>query len=415
MSSETIFLYNAIAYTLTMLFMYRRHGISLGLLLWAAYTISAWSTWLFVQQPMYYASMHYSTHTIFPCIYMYTLVLISIFPLCKLTKLDCIDITNIKTLRNFLFGCIVVQLIFVIVDIPGVVRVLSSQSDLSGLRDEAYARDGDQGISLITQNAILNRFHLMYSGLRPLVTGLSVYLYLVCKDIRKIVRIFFITTLIENLWHITVLVGRGEMVMTASIYAGTLFLVRDQLSERVKRIIFVYVTPIAVLGVSAFWAITISRFGEFASFYMYKYMGESMNNFCGILYPGIEGYTGGQAYFSYINRYLLGDVVWTNTEGRYDFIERVTNIPAFIFYSYIGGLIIEFGKILPLFIIIGFNRFINRIVSLTSMGLGHIMICIAMIYFFIYGIFTFPAQNFVGMSMFIFIAFFCYSFKPYRD
>lgn len=411
MSSETIFLYNAIAYSVAMVILYRKYGISLGLILWGTYTISAWSTWLFVQQPMYYASMHYSTHTITPCIYLFVLFFISIVPLCKLSKLEEIPINNLSTLRNFLIVCIFVQLIFIIVDIPSVIKVLTTQSDLVSLREQAYGKDGEQGITVITQNAILNRFYLLYSGLRPIATGLSIYLFFIFKEERLLTKMFFITTLLENLWHITVLVGRGEIIITIVIYGCTLFLIRDYLSEKTKRNLFVYVTLVLVLGVSAFSAITVSRFGDYASFYMYKYMGETMNNFVGILYPDIQGYTGGQAYFSYINRYLLGDVVWTNTEGRYEFIEKITHIPSFIFYSYVGGLIIEFGKILPVFIIIAFNRWINKIMSNDQMSLGHIVICIALIYFFAYGLFTFPVQNFVGMSMFIFIAFFCYSFR----
>ena len=414
MSSETIFLYNAIAYTITLLFLYYKYKLSLGLILWGAYTISAWSTWLFVQQPMYWESMHYSKHTIFPCIYLFVLILLSIFPLCKISRLQNVEFNNISALKKILIACIVIQTIFIIVDIPSVIRVLTTQSDLGSLREEAYARDGDKGLSFITQNALLNKFYLFYSGIRPLVSGLSVFLYFLCKKERKTVKVFLATTFIENLWHITILVGRGEMVITSCIYGCTLFLLRDYLSKKVKKILMVYITPIIFLGAAAFWAITISRFGDYASFYMYKYMGESMNNFCGILYPGIQGHTDGQAYFSYVYRYLFGEVSWVDTESRYLLIEKITKIPAFIFYTYIGGLIIEFGKIIPVFIIIAFNRMVNKIVLKKKIGLGIVIIYIALIYCFTYGIFTFPAQNFVGMGMLVFISLFCYLFRTTR-
>lgn len=412
MSSETIFLYNAIAYTLTIAYMYRKYGMSLGFIVWGAYTISAWSTWLFVQQPMYWSSMHFSSHTVFPCVYLFVLLILSIMPLCKISKLNDVKITRVDILKNILITCILAQLIFVVVDLPSVLHVFSSQGDLGALREQAYAQDGEEGITQITKNAILNRFYLFYSGLRPIATGLSVFLYFTCQQERKIIKLFFFTTLLENIWHITVLVGRGEMVITAFIYGCTLFLLRDNLSSKTKKILTVYILPIAFFGASTFWAITISRFGDFAEFYMYKYMGEAMNNFCGILYPDIQGYTGGQAYFSYINRYLLGDVIWTNTEERYAFIENVTHIPAFIFYTYIGGLVIEFGKLIPIVIIILFNRVMNRIVSIGTFSIRHVVIYIALIYFFSYGLFTFPIQNFVGMSMIFFLAVFYFFFKP---
>lgn len=412
MSSESIFLCNAIAYTVAMLFLYYRYKLCLGLIIWGAYTISAWSTWLFVQQPMYWGSMHYCKHTLFPCIYLFALILISVYPLCKLAKIKEVQINNYSALKNILVACVIIQTIFILVDFPSVIRVVTTQSDLGSLRDQAYARDGDKGLSLITQNALLNRFYLFYSGIRPIVTGLSIFLLLACKRrFAKLNRIFFITTLIENIWHITILVGRGEMVMTSCIYGCTLFLMRDYLSKKTKRILLVYIIPVVFIGTSVFWAITVSRFGDYASFYMYKYMGESMNNFCGILYPNIQGQTDGQAYFSYIYRYLLGEVSWTDTEGRYLLIENVTKVPAFIFYTYIGGLIIEFGKVIPVFIIIVLNRIVNSTILAKTMTLGHVVVYIALIYCFIYGIFTFPAQNFVGMGMILFIAVSCCLFK----
>lgn len=415
MSSETIFLYNAIAYTLTLAYMYRKYGISLGFIIWCAYTISAWSTWLFVQQPMYWSSMHFSSHTVFPCVYLFVLLVLSIMPLCKITKLNNVEISRVVFLKYILIASILVQLVFIVVDFPSVLHVFSSQGDLGALREQAYAQDGEEGITQITKNAILNRFYLFYSGIRPINTGLSVFLYFACQQERKIIKLFFFTTLLENIWHISVLVGRGEMVITAFIYASTLFLLRDSLSSKTKKLITVYILPIAFFCVSAFWAITISRFGDLAEFYMYKYMGEAMNNFCGILYPDIQGYTCGQAYFSYINRYLLGDITWTNTEERYAFIENVTHIPAFIFYTYIGGLVIEFGKLIPIIIIIFFNRFLNRIVSIGTISIRHVVIYISLIYFFSYGLFTFPIQNFVGISMIFFLIIFYFFFKPSKN
>lgn len=53
--------------------------------------------------------------------------------------------------------------------------------------------------------------------------------------------------------------------------------------------------------------ISLGRFGKFDfSFFIYKYFGEAMNNFNGLLFYDIKGYTNGNAYLlSYINS-LLG-------------------------------------------------------------------------------------------------------------
>lgn len=75
-------------------------------------------------------------------------------------------------------------------------------------------------------------------------------------------------------------------------------LMRDWLSADSKRKVVMISIPVILIGGTFFTAITLSRFGDKAAFFMYKYLGEPINNFDGILFNNIKGATNGRAYGS---------------------------------------------------------------------------------------------------------------------
>ena len=97
-------------------------------------------------------------------------------------------------------------------------------------------------------------------------------------------------------------------------------------------------------------------------------MGEPMVDFNGLLFDKIRGNTGGEAYFSYVYR-LFGEETFTDAQGKYKLIESVTGLTPFIFYTFVGGLIIEFGKIVPILLAVLFNRICPHLIR-ENVGLG---------------------------------------------
>lgn len=407
MNSETILLYNAIAYTLALIYFYWKGKLNLAFVLWIGYTISAWSSYLFVQQPMYKYSIHCCEITVFPCIYLFLLIFICIKPFVRIQSIDKIEIPTGNVLKYTLYVFISIQVILLLANITSVIKIITSSAELVDIRSAAY--EGET--SNIGSNPMLNRLNLLYSGIRPLAIGLSVCLLFMFNKLRNLIKIFAITTLLTNIQVVILSAGRGEMVISLSIYAYTLFLIRNALSKRIKRILTLYAIPIVIICTSFFWAVTISRFGDSAKFFMYKYMGESMNNFNGILFSDIKEYTEGRAFFSYIYRYLLGETPFENTEGRHELTERVNNIPGFIFYTYIGNLVMDFGKIITVFIAILLNRLENILLNIKHVHLGSFAIYVAVITLYIWGIFLFYLGNFVGLSMFITLFILCRLYK----
>lgn len=400
MSSVEVLLINALLYTFTLIYVCMKYKLSVGVFVWSLYTISAWSSFLFIQQPGYSSSVHASEQTILPCFYLYFILVVSMTPLMKLNKIENIDFFNKRLLKAIIFVATIIQIVFVIVDIPAVIKVITSGSFmLNELRSTVY---GNEGISLLTKNPWLNRVTLLFSGMRVLSTGLSVITFIAYKDNRRLINLFALSALLNNIRMIIVQVGRGEMVFVFLIYVCTIYLMRDWLSDKKKRAIVFYAVPIVIVGAIFFWAITVSRFDKKAAFFMYKYLGEPINNFNGILFRNIEGTTNGRAYFSLFYQYLLGETGVITADDKWNLILKMTSIRGDIFYTWVGGLIIEFGKIVPLFVAIALNRVLDKLASIKKYYIGDIIVLIFFMNFYIRGIFIFPIQSFEGTLMILY-------------
>lgn len=413
MSSEEVLLINAILYTLTLIYFYMKYRFSMGLIVWFLYTISAWSSFFFIQQPMYIGTVHDSKQTLLPCFYLYAVFLIAMQPLMKLKKIENVSLHSKRLIKGIMIICTIVQIVFVIVDIPTMIKVITSGSMmLNELRSTVYGADG---LSRILQNALLNKISLLYSGIRVIATEFSIISFFTFKDNRKLVDLFAISALLNNIRIIIVQVGRGEMILMFLLYVSTFYLMRDWIDKETKRKIILLASPIIIIGVVFFWAITVSRFGDSVGYFMWKYLGEPMNNFNGILFKRIQGTTNGRAYFSLIYRYLFGEGGVTTADDKWRLIKEATGIRGDIFYTWVGGLIIEFGKGIPILVAIILNRVLSKVVRIKKYYTGDLIMLIFFLNFYIRGIFLFPTQNFEGMLMILYTIILYFIFRIRRN
>lgn len=399
MSSVTVLLINAIVYTLTLVYFIKKFRLSVGVFIWVLYTVSAWSSFLFVQQPGYGSSGHYSEQTIFPCIYLYIVFIISMYPLMKLNVIEDISFHNLKIVKFIMIICTLVYFVFFIVDIPIMTDITRLGTNaLNEFRNNMY---GEQGNSLVYANYWLNKVSLLFTGMRVLSIGLSIIAFVSFKDNRRLVNIFFIACFLENLRIILTSVGRGELVLVTLLYGSIFYLMRNWISKKKKRTLILCALPILICAAIFFWVITLSRFGSNTGYFMYKYLGEPINNFNGLLFNNISGHTYGRAYFSIFYRYLLGQRDFTSGLGKWDLIIETTGVRGDIFYTWVGGLIIEFGKIVPVIVALLINRIMMRLTAIKKYYYGDAVVAIFFLNFFIRGIFLFPVQSFEGNLMII--------------
>lgn len=409
MSSEEVLLINAVIYTVTLMYFYLKYKISVGVIVWGLYTVSAWSSFLFIQQPLYASSAHASTQTLLPCIYLYAVFVVAMAPLMKLNKIESIDLLNHRLIIVIMITCSLIQILFFIVDIPAMLSVIKSGSGmLKELRSTVY---GDDGLSAITKNVWLNKILLLYSGIRILATGLSVVMFIAYYEHRRLVMAFAVSALLNNIRIIIVQVGRGEMIFVFLLYASTIYLMRDWLSAESKRKVIMLSIPVIVIGGTFFAAITLSRFGDTAAFFMYKYLGEPINNFDGILFNNIKGSTNGRAYFSTIYRYIFGESGIITADEKWALIQTQTGIRGDIFYTWVGGLIIEFGKVVPFIVAVILNRGLKHVAEIGHYYIGDIIVLIFFMNFYIRGIFVFPTQNIEGTLMILYAVLLYFFFR----
>ncbi len=401
MDSITLLLVNALAYTAVLAFFLRKNGISIGVLLWGVFTISSWGSFLLFKHPDFPGCIHDNPQHIDALLYLFAVLFIFIFPLFKLKKIpkDSISFTKPELLKIIMIVCICIQVLMAILNMANAQTILNAgMENLVNFRDNVY----DGANDVISQIPMLNRINLVYSGMKYICFGLSIVLLICYPYNRKLVLVFFFTTMLDRLMFTILMVSRAEMV-TMIMFAGLLiFLLWDYISQRTRKIIIVYCIPILSLIAIAFWAISVSRFEDMATFMLYKYLGEPMVNFGGILFNDIQNYTNGHAYFPTIYR-LFGEIDYITAIEKWDYIENITKVPAFIFYTFVGGLFIDFGPYVTAIVaLIWCKKGVGLIKKQEEFSLGHVFVLLLFLYTFSYGVFLFPIQGIDGNFMILY-------------
>lgn len=309
-----------------------------------------------------------------------------------------------------MMACIAWQVLCFIVNLPNITQIANTNTvELAEYRDVVYENSN----SAITRNPILNRFSLVYSGLRPICFAISILLMLCYKRHRRLVTLFFITSIVDVIALITLMVSRGLMVGYAIYAIALLVFLREYLSSQVKRIMIVYGIPFAFIAFSAFWAISVSRFGDLANYMIFKYLGEPMINFNGLLFDNLQGHTWGRAYFSTIYRYCFGQPVdFISALEKWDFIEKTTGVRAQYFFTFVGGLMFEFGKIGTAIIALMLNRILANVSAHnTAYCFNRCFVWFLLTYIYSYGVFVVPFQGFEGNLMILYTIIFYFVFK----
>lgn len=397
MNSEQVCFYNAIAYSFIFIYQLLKNKASIGLLIWGMFTASAWCTFVFVQQPMYPTTIHYSEQQISAYIYLIIIIYLFISPLFQIKPLakEEIIITHYGFIKKYMIFLIIFQTLSILIDLTALKDVLSlNQQNVTAYKDFSY----EETINIPAYNIpILAQVKgWILVPLSNFNIALALLMYFCWNKDKKIVRYFFITTLLDSLINVLIAVSRGQTFFLIIYLVILLLFLYKNINSKQKKFLSIIATCIGFIVIPFMIVISIGRFGKFDfSFFLYKYFGEAMNNFNGLLFYDIKGYTGGNAYlFSYINS-LLGISPFESTLEKWEYIERTTKgVSGQFFYTFVGGFIIEFGKIITLIIAIIFNLYFKRFInSNIKHGLGYYSLITFVSLFLAKGIFLFPIQG----------------------
>ena len=404
MSDFDILQTNALLYTFTLVFVIiTKKRISIGLILLGLFTFSSWMSVLLLNQSFFEHSIHNNHQHLDALLYLYAIVMICLSPLFRVSRAveNGICFSNIRFLYYLIICVGSFQLLRFIIELPLIYNIVTMNDYfLSDMRENVYVGSN----SIFFKIPLLNRLYHLYSGIQPLSLGLSVVLFLTYKRNRKLIIFFMLTNLLAVVTNSIVDVSRGVIVETAIFIFLILFYLRDYINARVKIFFIVVVLPSSIITAIFFWTVTISRFGEMAEYMMYKYPGEAMVNFSGILYHDLRNTTDGTAYLfsAFVRKFV-------STEEKWQYIEKITHCPANIFYTFVGGLYMEFGKYITIIIALIINLIERHLIN--NRCNSFIIPLIFIIYFYSRGIFLFPLQSFLGVGLIFYTILLYYVFK----
>lgn len=412
MDSEKILMLNTAAYSIIFLYYLKKDKYKIGakniLFLWLA--ISAFSSYMFYIQPGFEYTIHYSQMTVLPFVYLLPCLVALYYPVRKI-KLETIS----KDMLMLPFGRIRTLML---VCLPFLLFIFfayftqAMSTSLSSISDVRMALYGGETKNVWLSSKLAQIIDRLFTNNIQLFYCLSFYclVFLKKKD--------FITWLFILLPYGIGLSKSFATATRATIFFMILIMVfqymvyhpfmHEKMRQTFKKTGIVIGTLLALL----LFFMTISRFGDKAGLYFYKYAGEAMINFNGILFNHIHGTTDGMAYFWYIPQLLgFGDASFADLSDKWDFIDSKTGVTGMIFYTAVGAFIIEFGKFKTLLLVGGLSWLMCRIFSQRLSARILIVLCWCA-YQLISSVYLLPIQGDGGIISLFGVILFYYVFSP---
>lgn len=328
------------------------------------YSFAAICAVVYYQNPLY-GVLAFSTKVgLDGVLYLFMVLLIFAIPLFKfpdnLTKLTC----NNRRFRN------VYYMMFVITVITLAFNVISNGFTLHNFvedfvdvrNDSYYEAEGHAGKLAGLISGYLGAFN--YFSIPISILALFVFRY---KPFLS--TIFFIFAIGSPIYNSLVVAGRSEMVNMMLMLGYSFILCKGLISKVVYRSFMAF---IGMLGLVVLGYVIFANFLRFenqsvdASFFLWKYTGESIVNFTGVLYPSIIGYTNGVSSFGFFRR-LIGLDYSSDLMSLRAFVERKTGTPGYVFYTYIGNFFRDFGALMTVVMGIIYSALMNKSLNVTSM------------------------------------------------
>jgi oligosaccharide repeat unit polymerase len=400
MTSNTILVINAITYSITFIYFFLKNKkINIGLSLLLLTVICSWSSVALYNNPLFPNTVHYSKMTIEPFVFLYVCLMMYFRPYLNNQENDVIILPPSKKKKDFVISLMIIILLISIL-------ILLPQSNLNDLGD-TRAMLSSSGIKLwFSSNWFLSKLFLLTTSIIPFIIIFSFYSAFV-EHTKKGILLFILLCVFLAIYGIS-FAERGHL-MVSIIYIGFLFIFfRKTISKKMRRYFYVSSMIIVVAFVSFFILVSNSRFKEDAGFFYIKYAGENFINFDGLLYDNLKNTTDGSTYF----RFLKGDSEFKNPEDKWDYTERITGVRGQYFYTMVGALMFDFGKvgtfIIAMIFCIAMTSFVRK---RKYLSFSDMLVYLIGLYVVVYGVFFFEFQGTSGNLTLLFIIVFSLYFK----
>lgn len=405
---------NIVIWFVTLLWYWRRYcyiGAG-GFLIILFFVFSILSTLLYNDS---FWGRGYENITLLPFLYLYVMIMISIYPILKWDKLD---VQRIGPKNSSII--LIISWLFVICSFARI----SSFSNLGGGLMMMIA-DSDAGQEVYNEMTVDSQASLGDGSISNLFAILSNLLFdfgvlfLFYFLIKKEKYLFTIICLLISCFICVIIPiassQRGPVLERILIMAIVYFAFSKQLSSQIKKIIHKVAFILLVLISIPIAYITISRFesrGILGS--LYAYFGQQNLNFNMYAFDN-NGIRYGDRIFPVFKKMLLFDNVPSN------FWERRLKYPNLhindeVFIGYVGDFLLDFGPFLSILIFITYSLFVYSRLNVYN---GHIYIykllpLLMLMHICVYGsLFLFPLADMMNYQIILYILLYLF-FKRFK-
>ncbi|MCQ2049475.1 MAG: oligosaccharide repeat unit polymerase [Candidatus Saccharibacteria bacterium] len=366
--SRSILFLNFLVYALLFIFFLKKDKWEICIknipFLWLA--LVALSSYLFYIQPGFKFTHHYSLMTVPPFIYLFFCMVCLFIPY-RFLNTQPINVASVKSLPRkkinllIFFSLPILLLLFVAYTYEA---ANTNLIDMQSIRDEVYSENA--------QNPLLKGW--IGGTIARLFNQTSVLLYCIAfhvlvffKEKKYYHRIFIILPYLIGLEYAYSTATRSYILFILMLLLFQFLLYKDFMETKLKKRLMYAFVVFGSLLFALLIAMSISRFADNdIMLFMYKYAGESMVNFNGLLFDHVQGTTNGMAYFWYIPSKLGVPVPFAGLATKWAFIEGTTGVSGMFFYTIVGAFIFEFGKIITPIIIIFLSIFMKKLFSKSN-------------------------------------------------
>lgn len=391
----SLVIFNAFLYLLGLIFHWRKnHSFDTGFILWSVYTIIAvFCIFNYASNPAEWKGL-----TLLPFIYLFICCLL--FFRTFNTSSDIIyqklQIKNSFILNLFVLIYIIAASISIFYDIPrALLNLLSSEWNM--VREDAY------NDNVLMYNNQLERFakiFIMY--LKPLALILLFNFLTITSKIKNtqvfIYILLSISLVVPVFLTSTILASRGLILFFVLEFLCAFIIFRKHITKKNKRIVMFFGIIILLYIINFTLKVTFSRFSNSNSF-------ESANSSL-LYYFGHSMLTFNYGIFDSINKFMWGDFMFGSNANKYlmGFDYQLGTHFNTAFFTFIGGLFLDFGPIITVLISILFpSLLLNNFYNKKTIDIADFFIYFYFLTFLINGVFVVGRGYIIGWIMAFFI------------
>lgn len=316
--------------------------------------------------------------------------------------------TFFRRLQKFI---IILSLITLIVQLPSAIMNLLT-GNLSDIRNATYT-DG----ALVSSNIVVNLIGRIFGGLNVLLLIIPAFNYFVLHNFKKIDIYSLIIYFLLFICTMGAYVSRSIIVFRLIDCVILYILLINYIKFKNLKYILFLIIPIGFLLSNIFSAITSSRFGDSAfnktaeMAANLRYTGEAQINFMSMMYDE----TTNNAY-GYRSLPLFRKAFGLNYFGQYgiakednlEYLDKIHPYPNYIFYTAGGDMYLDWGKYLPIIVLILLNVTYYKIKRKDNFQLLLWEYFIS--FFVIYGVFYASYQNESSNFLLLFLIYIYYKY-----